>query len=102
MNSKILEMLKDFEKMSKRMFIEENYVDGDINKFIKELQGLKTEVTAENQEYGELIAFPLTRLELIVEVMYTKKITKNIKDFKKLGNYLKEVADELIKIGESK
>lgn len=102
MNKEILEMLKNFEEMSKCMFIEKNYVKGDINKFIKELQDLKTKVTAENQEYGELISSPLTKLELITQIIYTKKIVKNIKDFKKLGNYLKEVADELIKIGESK
>ncbi len=100
---KMLEILEQFEKIGKMMFVEKNYIEGDINKFITELRNSKIESYSEDipTDYKKLIEGPLMKLNVITEVIYTKKIEKNKKDFTQLGEYLKEVADELIKIGES-
>lgn len=103
------ELIKLFEKdhfgdlLQKAMimnFIVDNYVLGDINKFKSELEKLEiTTITNGDEDYAKKIEMPLIKLKIIIELITTKKIASNQKDFITLGNILSEVANEISKIG---
>ena len=71
---KMLEILEQFEKIGKMMFVEKNYIEGDINKFITELRNSKIESYSEDipTDYKKFIEGPLMKLYVITEVIYTK------------------------------
>lgn len=98
----MLDLIDKLNKVQIIMFIEKNYLDKNIENLIKELKNKDIDaISNASNDYVDLIKNPVIDLRVITEICETKKISQNKKDFIQLGKYLKEVADELIKIGES-
>ena len=93
-------MIKDLEKKQYELIVEENYVKGDINKLLETLKTLKISTYSSNndidKEYLKFIGTIIGKLEIILELLSTKKLEKNRNDFKELGKYIQKFGQEIM------
>lgn len=99
----MLDMMKELEEMQMKLVINKNYIEKDIDTFLKELDKIDVSSinNAKNKEYMDNVAKPLCRLELIERVLLTKKIEDNQKDLIKIGKYLEKIGKEITDIGKN-
>lgn len=86
-----------FEQKNVEHFKLAKYELGDINEFIEGLRNLKVYVSSncDNKSYGAFAGHTQTKLLAIYEILRSKKLQKNIKDLKKLGQYIQELGNEI-------
>lgn len=109
-----MDFLRDLKDLSLKMYVSENYIDGDIDKFIRNLEISDKEKKLDLSEiflekekestknYLKTIADISRRLELIGEIFSTKKLEKNRKDLIKIGAEMLKIAQEIIDMGDGK
>lgn len=110
-----MDFLKELSDVFNKLNVEENYVNGNIDKFIKVLNFdsrnneeiiemrnifLKTEEKSA-VDYAEKIARIVHKISLIETILNTKKLEQNKKDLIKIGNELLKVSQEIINMGTS-
>lgn len=105
MNEDILGHMLKLSDLFEDMFVGTEYVEGDVNNFIKKMQEfLKMSYNTDlslGDEFIKKISGICPILIFVKKALETKKIINNHKDVIVIGHYLKGVADELIKIGEN-
>lgn len=109
-----MDFLRDLKDMSLKMYVSENYIDGNIDKFIKNLEISDKEKKLDLSEiflekekestkkYLKNVADISRRLELICEIFSTRKLEKNRKDLIKIGAEMLKIAQEIIDMGDGK
>ena len=109
-----MDFLNDLKEISLKMYVSEIYINGDIDKFIKNLESSDEEKELDLSEiflrkekestkkYLKRIADINRKLELICEVFSTKKLEKNRKDLIKIGAEMLKIAQEIIDMGDDK
>lgn len=104
MEKEMLEMLKSSEKIQRQIFIMSKYINGDIKEFVKELKNISLETVSniENKQFADFIGKEISRLKLIADLLYTKKLESEVNDLVHLGKYLKELGDEFIEFAKEK
>ncbi len=108
-------MLDELNKKMREICVIENYVDGDIDKFIsnaingfeesekkvdKMLKSLFEDDKSIDWKYIDRTSRIVRKLDFISIVMQTKKMEKNKKDLIKLGLELLKIANDLIEFGK--
>ncbi len=108
-----MEFLKELEEMILKEYVNKNYVNGDIDKFLKNLkvsderkesyliEAILEDENESTKKYIKKFAGISRKLKLICEVLANKKLERNRKDLKKIGIELIEIAKEIIDMGDS-
>lgn len=109
-----MDFLKELKDMSLKMYVSKNYIDGNIDEFIKNLEISDKEKKFDlsemilereeesTKEYLKNMADISRRLDLICEILTKKKLEKNRKDLIKIGAELLKIAQEIIDMGDGK
>ena len=94
-------MKEKFEKMQNMMFVNMFYADSDIDRLIEEMKDLKINVVSnlDDEGYANFIGKQIGRMQILAHLFQTKKIQQNKRDFVKVGEYLHELANDLIEFG---
>lgn len=92
------ETIKAIQEFGTKIFVNEYYIHGNIETFIKEMKNAKLDI--DTTEFDNNLAFINFNLILIEDVIKTKKISENKRDLKVLGKYLNEISNSLIELGE--
>lgn len=102
MDKDILKSLMKLTDLMANEFVEINYIDKDVFEFIKEMRKFKEgSIDVKNIEnFIKETATVESILSFICKALQTNKINNNRKDLIFIGNYLKELAEEIIEIGE--
>ncbi len=105
--------LNELKEMILKEYVDKNYVNGDIDKFFKNLrvsdekkesyimEAILEDENESTKKYIKKIAVINRKLELICEILTTKKLERNRKDLKKIGVEMLKTAEEIIDMGDS-
>ena len=108
-----MEFLNELKEMILKEYVDRNHVNGDIDKFLKNLkisdeekksyimEAILEDENESTKKYIKKVADISRRLELICKVLNNKKLERNRKDLKKIGIELIEIAKEIIDMGDS-
>lgn len=93
-------MRKLEEKMIDELILSK-YVLGNIDEIIIAINSKNVKTISEGitSEYEEFLGKVLGKLKIIVELLYTKKLQENKKDFIKLGEEIHKIADIMVGYG---
>lgn len=98
-------MKKEFERMRIDMIMNAYYVQGDINKFLKEIEDIKLVVESTNCNDKKWINYSGRRfmqLELLAKIFETKKLQRNHDDVREIGKFLQNLGKEIEEFDYSK
>ena len=94
-------IIKKLEEKMIDELITSKYVLGNIDEIIIAINSKNVKTISEGitSEYEEFLGKVLWKLKIIVELLYTKKLQENKKDFIKLGEEIHKIADIMVGYG---